>query len=140
MSSARSFQFITASLAQRLHARHIAKLPPSQPAMLDSAVNSPVSHERYGQTDLFQLAGILAEKMALNHAFQDGNKRTALCAADMFLKMNGCRLQRKDPTAEFDEGLADAHVAIATHRWTAEELGGYYASLAGPLEGAGGGS
>lgn len=113
--------------------------------MLDSAVNSPVSHERYGQTDLFQLAGILAERVALNHAFQDGNKRTALCAADMFLKMNGFRLQREDPTvaglgADFHEGLADAHVAIATHRWTAEELGGYYASLAGPLEGAGGGS
>lgn len=48
--------------------------------MLESAVTSPVNHEHYGQTDLFQLAGILAERVALNAAFRDGNKRTALCA------------------------------------------------------------
>lgn len=36
--------------------------------------------------------------------------------------------------AEFSDGLADAHVSIATGRWTAEELGEYYARVAEKLE------
>lgn len=56
--------------------------------MLESAINSPMNHKYYGQTDLFQLAGVLAEKIIFDHLYQDGNKRTALYVADMFLKMN----------------------------------------------------
>lgn len=41
------------------------------------------------EDDVFQLAANLAEKIMKDHAFQDGNKRTALLAADMFLKING---------------------------------------------------
>ncbi|KID59689.1 DOC family protein, partial [Metarhizium hybridum] len=63
--------------------------------MLESAIDSPMNHKNYGQTDLFQLAGILAEKVILNHPYQDGNKRTALFAADMFLKINGYQLQKR---------------------------------------------
>jgi death-on-curing family protein len=40
-----------------------------------------------GQSNLFQLAANLSEKIMKNHAFQDGNKRAALVAADMFLKI-----------------------------------------------------
>lgn len=105
--------------------------------MLESAVGSPVNHEHYGQTDVFQLAGVLAQKVILNHPYQDGNKRTALFAADRFLKANGYRLQR-EPMAksdtELDGGLADAHVFVATGQWTSEDLGNYYASIARPLD------
>ncbi|KAM4056027.1 fic/DOC family protein [Hirsutella rhossiliensis] len=105
--------------------------------MLESAISSPMNHKHYGQTDIFQLAGVLAQKVILNHPYQDGNKRTALFAADMFLKINGYQLQ-KEPMAEEDtelnNGLADAHVLVATSEWTAEHLGNYYASIAKPLE------
>ena len=105
--------------------------------MLESAINSPINHKYYGQTDLFQLAGILAERVILNHPYQDGNKRTALYAADMFLKLNGYQLQKKpmdENDTERNKGLADAHVSIATSQWTAEDLGEYYAKVAEPLE------
>ncbi|KAF5121839.1 hypothetical protein E5D57_012309 [Metarhizium anisopliae] len=101
--------------------------------MLESAIDSPMNHKNYGQTDLFQLAGILAEKVILNHPYKDGNKRTALFAADMFLKINGYQLQKKplenDDTA-LNQGLTDAHVLVATSQWTSEDLGHYYASVA----------
>lgn len=66
-----------------------------------------------------------------NHAFQDGKKRTALVAADMFLKMNGYRLQRIPSVCEsVDNGLADAHVAVTTNQRSAEELGRYHEIVA----------
>ncbi|KAJ6444786.1 acetyltransferase (GNAT) family domain-containing protein [Purpureocillium lavendulum] len=131
------FRFLTVSIAARLHGRHIAKATPTQPNLLESAVFSPVNHERYGQDDVFQLAGVLAEKIILNHPYQDGNKRTALFAADAFLKANGYILQTKphgQDDAELDDHLADAHVHVATRRWTAEDLGRYYESIAERVE------
>lgn len=123
-------------LVQRLHARFVApNALPVQPNMLESAVHSPMNLKHYaGVEDVFQLAANLAEKIMKNHAFQDGNKRTALLAADMFLKINGYYLQ-KVPFAEdiHNRGLANAHVAVVTNQWTAEQLGNYYKSVAAPL-------
>ncbi|GAB0138946.1 hypothetical protein EsDP_00007165 [Epichloe bromicola] len=137
MASTTCFRFLTAAQVKRMYTQHIGALSPTQPTMLESAVDSPRNHKYYGQTDLFQLAGILAEKVILNHAYQDGNKRTALYAADMFLKMNGYQLQKK-PMAKNDkdlnEMLANAHVLVATGQWTSADLGNYYASVASPLE------
>ena len=83
---------------------------------------------------MFQLAANLSEKIMKNHAFQDGNKRTALLAADMFLKINGHYLQ-KVLFAEnaHNKGLANAHVAVVTNKWTAEQLGNYYKSVTAPF-------
>ncbi|KID81912.1 DOC family protein [Metarhizium guizhouense ARSEF 977] len=131
------YRFLTASQVKRLYTQHIATSSPTQPIMLESAIDSPLNHKRYGQTDLFQLAGVLAEKVILNHPYQDGNKRTALFAADMFLKMNGYQLQKKPMgknDTELNQGLANAHVLVATSQWTSEDLGNYYASVARPLE------
>ncbi|KAM3427446.1 hypothetical protein MY4824_009438 [Beauveria thailandica] len=101
--------------------------------MLESAIVSPMNHKHYGQMDLFQLAGTLAEKVILDHPYQDGNKRAALFAADMFLKINGYQLQKYPMDANeaaLNKGLADAHVLVATSQWTSEELGKYYSSIA----------
>lgn len=62
--------------------------------MLESAIDSPMKHKYHGQTDLFQLARALAEKVILNHPYQDGNNLIALCAADIFLKINGYQLHK----------------------------------------------
>lgn len=66
-----------------------------------------------------------------NHAYQDGNKRTALLAADMFLKINGYFLQ-KVPSMEdlHNKEIANAHVAVVTNQWTPGQLGTYYESVA----------
>jgi len=39
-------------------------------------------------------AAALMESLAINHPFVDGNKRIAFAAADVFLRINGWRLQR----------------------------------------------
>lgn len=66
------------------------------------------------------------EKVILNHLYQDGNKQTALFAVDMFLKINRYRLQKKlmeNDDTELNQGLADAHVLVATSEWTSETSG-----------------
>lgn len=39
-------------------------------------------------------AAALMESLATNHPFVDGNKRIAFATADVFLRINGWRLQR----------------------------------------------
>ena len=44
--------------------------------------------------DIVMEAAALMESLANNHPFVDGNKRIAFVAADVFLRINGWRLQR----------------------------------------------
>lgn len=44
--------------------------------------------------DLVAEAAALMESLVVNHPFVDGNKRIAFAAADVFLRINGVRLQR----------------------------------------------
>ncbi|OHE93875.1 DOC family protein [Colletotrichum orchidophilum] len=119
----------------RLYETHVTRVRPTQLPLLESAVSSPQNNKNYhGQNDIFQLAGILAERIILNHAYQDGNKRIALLAADMFLKINGFQLQKTPFGSDnVNDGLKDAHVAIAAKRWTAKNLAEHYRSIAKPV-------
>lgn len=47
--------------------------------------------------DIVAEAAALMESLAINHPFIDGNKRVAFAAADVFLRINGWRLQRPPP-------------------------------------------
>jgi death-on-curing protein len=62
-------------------------------ALLESALARPQNHYAYGETDTFQLAASYAEAISRNHAFVDGNKRTAFYVATDFLEQNGHQLQ-----------------------------------------------
>lgn len=44
--------------------------------------------------DIVAEAAALIESLAINHPFVDGNERIAFAAADVFLRINGWRLQR----------------------------------------------
>ena len=44
--------------------------------------------------DIVAEAAALLESLAINYPFIDGNKRVAFAAADVFLRINGLRLQR----------------------------------------------
>ena len=44
--------------------------------------------------DIVAEAAALMESLAVNHPFLDGNKRIAFAAADVFLRINGWRLDR----------------------------------------------
>lgn len=62
-------------------------------ALLESALARPLNQHAYGETDTFQLAASYAEAISRNHAFVDGNKRTAFFVASDFLEQNGQLLQ-----------------------------------------------
>lgn len=132
----KTFRFLLVKQIQELHNRHITPtFTLSQPHMLSSAVDSPINIKHYTKEEnVFTLAANLSEKLMKNHAFQDGNKRTALLAADTFLKVNGFRLQ-ENPLADKDgQGLAEAHVNVCTNAWTTAELAAYYESVVVPVE------
>jgi death-on-curing protein len=58
--------------------------------LLDSALAKPRNVPAYAdQPDIFQLAASYAFGIARNHAFVDGNKRTALVVSITFLDRNG---------------------------------------------------
>ena len=64
--------------------------------LLQSALARPQNQYAYGETDTFQLAAGYAEGISRNHAFIDGNKRTAFQAADIFLTINGYHLNQSN--------------------------------------------
>jgi death-on-curing protein len=77
--------------------------------LLDSALYRP----RTGYyADVAEMAAALFESLLMNHCFVDGNKRVAFFATDVFLRMNGWKLDVDDVAAhEFLIGLLDRHEA-----------------------------
>jgi death on curing protein len=70
--------------------------------LLDSALGRPLNKLAYADPpgpDLFDLAAAYAFGLASNHAFNDGNKRTAWGCCVLFLKVNGCGVQVTTPDA-----------------------------------------
>ena len=59
------------------------------PGLLEAALFRPQTGY---YADLIEEAAALWESMSQNHAFLDGNKRTAFAAAYTFLAINGARL------------------------------------------------
>lgn len=58
--------------------------------LLESALYRP----RTGHySDIAEMAAALFESLLMNHPFVDGNKRVAFFATDVFLRLNGWKLQ-----------------------------------------------
>ncbi len=51
-------------------------------------------------SDIFSKAAALLESLLGNHPFIDGNKRAAITAAGLFLRLNGYRLKASNPQLE----------------------------------------
>jgi death-on-curing protein len=79
---------------------------------LESALARPMNLAAYADPDLAQLAASLAFGIARNHAFVDGNKRSAWVAARLFLRLN-------DAAIEFDK----AEATVMMQQLAAGELG-----------------
>jgi death on curing protein len=102
------------------------------PSGLESAVMHPLNVWYYGQGDLFDVAAAYAFHIAQSQAFLDGNKRTAMGAALIFLEGNGIEIP------EATEALHDALIGIADRRLGKGDLSALLRSLA-RAESAGGG-
>jgi len=64
--------------------------------LLQSALARPQNLEAYGGPDIADLAAAYAVGIARDHAFLDGNKRTAWVVAETFLLKNGYELIASD--------------------------------------------
>jgi death on curing protein len=65
--------------------------------MLESALSRPQNLYAYERADLFTLAAAYGYGITKNHAFIDGNKRTAFMVMFTFLQANGWRLMMPEP-------------------------------------------
>ena len=66
--------------------------------------------------DIFSKAAALLESLAGNHAFVDGNKRTAIASAGLFLGINGYRLTANN------QQLEDFTLQCARHAVSLDEV------------------
>jgi death on curing protein len=64
--------------------------------LFESALARPRNLAQYGTPDAASLAASYAFGLARNHAFVDGNKRTAFVACELFLALNGQLLVADD--------------------------------------------
>jgi death on curing protein len=65
--------------------------------LLDSALARPLNLATYGgEPDYADLVAAYGFGLAKNHAFIDGNKRTAFVAVELFLVLNGYELIASD--------------------------------------------
>ena len=91
--------------------------------LLQSALARPQNLHAYGENNLFQLAASYAESIASNHAFVDGNKRTALVSAMHFLEKNG---QSMSASRDFPDRM----VALASGGISREDFADHLQSCA----------
>lgn len=64
--------------------------------LLESAKGRPMNQLAYGEHSLARLAACYAFGISRNHPFLDGNKRTSLVVAELFLVLNGLELTSND--------------------------------------------
>jgi death on curing protein len=98
--------YLTAEQVLFIHARLIAETGGEHGlldlGMLQSAVARPQATYN-GQdlySNLFLKAAALLESLIGNHAFIDGNKRTAITSAGLFLHLNSYRLKANNQQLE----------------------------------------
>lgn len=95
---------------------------------LQSALAMPQSGfgEQYFHSTIWEMAAAYAFHICQNHPFVDGNKRTALSVALIFLRRNGYEV--KDPGRK----LIDAMLAVASGKSSKAQLAVLLESLAKP--------
>ena len=89
--------FLTLDEVLKTHVRSLAEHGGSEgirePGLVESALASAKNSIYLGRGDVFDIAASYAFHLAEAQAFVDGNKRTAVTAAMVFLAMNGVYAQ-----------------------------------------------
>jgi death-on-curing protein len=122
--------FLTLEQVEDLHRRaleqHGGQDGVRDPWALESAVIHPRNVFYYAQGDLFDVAAAYAFHLAESQAFLDGNKRTGIAVALVFLRLNGVTVS--SATGE----LYPAMIAIAERRMGKPELAALLRGLGKP--------
>ncbi len=119
-------KYLTAEQVLFIHARLISETGGTHGirdlGLLQSAIARPGAtfdgQDLY--PDVFYKAAALMDSLLRNHPFVDGNKRTAITSAGMFLRLNGYRL--KVSNAELEQFVFSA---LQEH-WAVERLANWF--------------
>lgn len=109
-------EFLTVDDVLALHAQQLARYGGAaglrDRALLDSAVAQPQASfgGAWLHPDLWTMAAAYLFHLVQNHPFVDGNKRTGLLSALVFLSLNGVTLDQATPA------LYDLTMAVADGR------------------------
>lgn len=97
-----SWEFLSRRAVEAMHAeqlrRHGGAAGLRDENVLESAWARPENKAAYGDPTIHELAAAYLFGLARNHAFVDGNKRTAIVAAGTFLILNGYALTADNGT------------------------------------------
>jgi death on curing protein len=131
MSAGRELRWMTRQMAEAIHDGRLAVdggLPGIRDAgTLESALGRPVHRWHYGEArDVADCAASYGFAIARNHAFNDGNKRTAFVVMATFLQLNGRTLIASESDA------VETMVAVAEGSLSEEALAAW---LRGNCEG-----
>ncbi|MBM3857731.1 MAG: type II toxin-antitoxin system death-on-curing family toxin [Verrucomicrobia bacterium] len=112
--------FLTQRQIEQLHYQTISRFGGHHgvrdKALWEAAIQHPIQVYLYTQGDLFDIASAYTYHIAQAQACLDGNKRTGIAAALLFLEINGI-------STNFDSlRLYDVMIAIAEKRATKETL------------------
>ena len=90
--------------------------------LLQSALSMPQAGagNQYFHADLFEMAAAYLFHIVRNHPFVDGNKRTGVTAALVFLEMNGIKIRASDET------LVQTVLAVAEGKLQKGALAGFF--------------
>lgn len=110
-----SWQFLIRRAVEAMHAeqlrRHGGAHGIRDENALESALARAENKAAYGEPTIHELAAAYIFGIARNHAFVDGNKRTAIVAAGAFLSINGRALTADNGTLyEFVMGVAAGEI------------------------------
>ena len=110
-----NWEFLTRRAVEAMHAeqlrRHGGAHGLRDENALESALSRAENKAAYGDPAIHDLAAAYVFGLARNHAFVDGNKRTAIVAAGAFLIVNGLRLTADDGTLySFTIGVAAGEI------------------------------
>ena len=96
-------RWLTRELVDAIHDAQIAKhgglLGVNDENLVESALARPRNLHAYVGGDIARLAAAYAFRLAKNHGYRDGNKRTAFLACYTFLGLNGLELVVPEPEA-----------------------------------------
>jgi death-on-curing protein len=90
---------------------------------LESAVMAAQNVYYYGGGDVYEIAAAYAYHLAESQAYLDGNKRTGIQAAFVFLEGCGLSCQRLP-----EDRTYDAMIKVATHEMSRAGLAEYFRS------------
>ena len=94
--------------------------------LLESALARPRNQFGYGESSVTRLAASLAFGISRNHPFLDGNKRTSLVVAELFLMLNGSELVASDAEC------VTTFLALAAGEISEDELATWIADHSAP--------